>query len=135
MTFIISQLDKVEPAFLKDWIFVFGGLFGLFWMVWSFVKSTKKAGPTSTVISPDPLQVQEVEKLATKAELQEMSQRLRGDIDGLRRSIDDEKRTNYSENSKLHKRVDEVVETLAETKGLLIGVKENTDRLLERSMK
>lgn len=132
---ILAQLDKVEPAFLKDWIFVFGGLFGLFWMVWSFVRSTKKAGPVNTILSPDPLQVQEVEKLATKAELQEMSTRLRNDIDGLRRSIDDEKRTNYTENSKLHARVDDLVETLAETKGLLIGVKENTDRLIDRLMK
>ena len=131
----LSQLEKVDPGYFRDWIIVLCCVMGAVLMVMNLVEKfkTKKAG--HMMISPDPLQVQEVEKLATKAELQEMSGRLRSDIDGLRRSIDDEKRVNYTENSKLHHRVDELVETLAETKGLLVGVKENTDRLLARSMK
>lgn len=131
----IAQLDKVEPGFIKDWIFVFGGLFGLFWMVWSFVKSTKKPGPTNTVLSPDPLQVQEVEKLATKAELDAVAKDLECDIEKLRQEIGDERKVARTANGNLHKRIDELVETLAETKGLLAGVKDNTDRLLARSMK
>jgi predicted sugar kinase len=132
---IIAQLDKLPENYLVWWLIAFGGLALIVQTVMNVTDRFRPKKATSTMLSPDPLQVQEVEKLATKAELEMMSGHLRKDIEGLRRSIDDEKRTNFQENGKLHARVDEVVETLAETKGLLIGVKENTDRLLQRSMK
>lgn len=132
---LIAQLDKVDPSFARDWIITFAALFGLFWMVWNFVQSAKKKPPLQAVVSPDPLQVQEVEKLATKAELDSVARTLESDIAEIHDVIGEERKIARTANGNLHKRIDELVETLAETKGLLSGVKENTDRLLARSMK
>lgn len=127
-----ARLPEVVPDFLTSWLgvaFLFLGLVVLILKVWEMLR------PKLPWSLPKPLETKEVDRLATRLELNEMGARLEADINEVRRSLDTKEAVARTENGKLHKRVDEVVETLAETKGLLIGVKENTDRLLARSMK
>jgi Icc-related predicted phosphoesterase len=129
-----AKFTDVSSDTVVDVVVVICAILGAVFLVVSLVEKFR-AKKTSTTISPDPLQVQEVKELATKAELISMEQRLTAKISAVEGDIDKEQRVAREEQGNLHRRIDELVETMAETKGLLSGVKENTDRLLARSLK
>lgn len=137
-----SRLPEISPEFFSSWIAVLllGG--GFVVMILSGIAMTLtiveklKAKKTPVVeMSPNPMQVQEVEKLATKEEMMSMETRLSNKITEVENDMAEERKVARTANGTLHRRIDELVETLAETKGLLTGVKENTERLLNRQLK
>lgn len=132
-----ARLPEIAPEFLTSWLAVFLLLGGLLIMMLSgavmlmnLLEKLRAKKKEATAIEPNPLQVQEVETLATRAELAAMGASLEADIEALKKAIDGERNVARQANGTLHKRVDEVVEGLSEAKGLLTGVKDNTDLLL-----
>lgn len=130
-----GRFNDVEAGYIRDWMIVAGCLGGLVLLVLTIVEKFKVKKSTGVTLSPDPLQVQEVEKLATKAEMMAMETRLSNKIAEVEGDMAEERKVARTANGTLHRRIDELVETLAETKGLLTGVKENTERLLNRQLK
>lgn len=129
-----GRFNDVEPGYIRDWLIVAGCLGGLVLLVLTIREKLKDKQSTGVTISPDPLQVQEVETLATRSELAAMGASLEADIEALKKAIDGERNVARVANGTIHKRIDEVVETLAETKGLMTGVKDNTDLLLSMQL-
>jgi hypothetical protein len=136
-----SRLPEIDPSFFTSWLAVlllFGGFCLMIltgFVTWlnlvEKLRSRNKGDKKEALeISPNPLQVQEVEMLATRSELAAMGASLEADIEALKKAIDGERNVARTANGTIHKRIDEVVETLAETKGLMTGVKDNTDLLL-----
>jgi predicted sugar kinase len=132
---MLSQIEKVDPGYFRDWIIVMMCVIGAVYLVVSLVEKIRAKKAASIIVAPDPLRVTQVADLATRKEVEAMGARLEADIDDVRRSIDQKENTAREENGKLHHRIDEVVEKLSETKGLLTGVKENTDKLLAKLLK
>jgi hypothetical protein len=132
---ILSQLDKIEPGFLRDWLVVLAAMVGLVVGVGLVVDRFRAKRASAMIVTPDPLQVREVKELATKAEMETLGKRLEGDIEGIRVEMRADRLAATGETRNTHHRIDALAETLAETKGLLQGVKHNTDQLLAKLMK
>jgi hypothetical protein len=132
---LFAQLDKLPDNYLVWWVIAFGGLALIVQTVLNVADRFRAKKASAMIIAPDPLRVTQVADLATRKEVEAMGARLEADINDVRRSIDQKDNTAREENGKLHHRIDEVVERLSETKGLLSGVKDNTDKLLAKLLK
>lgn len=130
-----GRFGEVDPGFLRDWLIVAACIVGLVIAVMTMVEKLKAKQPSKVSVSPDPLQVKEVKELATRSEMVAMERRLTEKISAVEGDIDKEQKVAREEQGKLHARIDKLTEGVAETKGILEGVKENTDLLLARSLR
>lgn len=83
-------------------------------------------------ITPNPLPVSLVNKLATKEEVEEVEQRLGSHIDEIKVAMSEERSIARTAQGKTHARIDKVAENLAEMRGELRQINSNLERLLNR---
>lgn len=142
LTLAQARLPEISPGFLTSWLAVFllfGGLMIMLLsaavMTMNLLEKLRAKKKEATAIEPNPLQVQEVQPLATRAELVSMENRLTARIKEVETDLASDRNETREETGRLHGRIDELVDTAAETKGILGGVKDNTDMLITLLLK
>lgn len=83
-----------------------------------------------TEVGPQPFQIEEVEKLATKKEVGELEKRLVGELEKIQAAQAEERRIAREAQGKVHARSDRNAEALAELKGEVHQMGKNVERLL-----
>lgn len=83
-----------------------------------------------TEVGPQPFQIEEVEKLATKKEVGELEKRLVGELEKIQDAQAEERRVARDAQGKVHARSDKNAEALAELKGEVHQMSKNLERLL-----
>jgi hypothetical protein len=129
----LSQLDKLPDNYLVWWLIAFGGIALIVQTVMN-VADRFKTKPASG-IHPLPLPTSEVEKLATRAEVQAMCSRIEADVDDLRKAISEERATARDALGKVHSRIDLVAKNTDEIRGVVTQINQNTQLLLSQAMK
>jgi HAMP domain-containing protein len=132
MIHVLSQLDKLPDNYLVWWLIAFGGLALIIQTVMNVADRFKTKGPSG--IHPLPLPTTEVEKLATRAEVQAMCQRIETDVDELRKAISEERATARDALGKVHSRIDLVAKNTDEIRGVVGQINQTTQLLLTQAM-
>lgn len=131
---MIAQLDKLPDNYLTWWLIALGGVALLVQTALNIVDRVKGRRPSSIELQPDPIRIEQMKQLANKDELTQLGHALEADIEQIRQAMSEERKVARDAHGNLHKRIDDLAEAVAEMKGLISGIKENTDRLLARSM-
>lgn len=131
----LAQFDKVDAGFLRDGIVLLCAVMGAVYLGICLVEKfrAKKAG--HTILSPDPLRFAEVEKLATRAELEAIRRDIDADIGGLRQAFDEGERKSHAEIVAIHSRINTVAENTSAMKGRLDEIAGSLHELVKRAMK
>jgi len=101
----------------------------------AFQEGHEKGRAERVEIEPNPLPVELVETIATKKELQELEARITRELKKIEDALGNERDVARKANGNIHARIDKSSEALAEVRGELKQISENTDRLLDIALK
>ena len=113
-------------------IFVITGIMGALWLGTQLKKSWF---PSEKDRGPIPLPVSVTKTFASKEDLKELEEDMKGRVALLQSQFDQAREANRISLGKIHARIDVLVQNTAELGGELKQVSANMDRLLERHLK
>ncbi len=130
-----ARLPEIVPEFLTSWLGVlilFGGVLLMGLTIWEKLRAKKAGG---VIVSPDPLQVQAVESLATRAEVEALAAEIEKDLGELRADATRERAKAHAEIVAIHNRINDVAQNTAAMKGHLEEIAGTVKTLLHRALK
>jgi hypothetical protein len=133
----LSHLAQIRmPEVKADDFFTFLGCVVLVLLIWALVLNIrgqmkkKEAGPVS--VEGQPLQVMEVDALATKKEVEAMVRRFETDIAELKHDMETDRAAVKDDVVALHKRLDPIATNTAAIKGQLEQISANQALIMQQ---
>lgn len=132
--FIAQTFTNVDPAFLRDWLIVLCCIGGTVYLAMNLVEKFRAKKATAMVVTPDPLNIQQVEKLATRSELEAIKREIDADNMALREAVAESERKSHQDIVAIHNRINTVAENTSAMKGRLDEVAVSLHELVRLSM-
>jgi vacuolar-type H+-ATPase subunit C/Vma6 len=130
-----SKLPDIDPAYFLQFLACVVLVMMIVALFLNIRNSTKVKSASSVVISPDPLRTQKVQELATKGELEEMTERIESDLAEVKDTAAETVKQQHGEVVAIHNRINKVAEGLEAIRGQLTEIATNQRLLMNKFLK